>query len=721
MPTPISPGSPPQSRRRVQISPEPSRPSSGSTSGTSHSGGPLSSNYLMPPPLQTARRLAGRYEVAASPIGEGAFGRVYPAFDWMERREVAVKMLGRRVFDTLEEARRVLREIRLMAHFRRHPYIVDMYDVLEMPGVRSPPTLVLELMQCNLDELLTTNSRFNEGHAILFTKQILIALDVVHAANVMHRDLTTRNVLVHATEDREFHVKVCDMGLARAQPLEEEEDDALQFSRALSCAVTTRWWQAPEMLLRGRYDKSVDIWAAGCILGQMLRPHRGPESRPEEGCRRGLFKGRCTEETLGLITELLGPPPEHVLDKIGGLPFPDLEECRAPKDFAQYFQRPEGGPVSPAALHLLQCMLHLDPECRVTAHQALLHPYLFDKEDRYVRVPYREVYEPPPEDTEALPDMEAQIHAEVQALKGILKQPPVDIKRPVWRPLTPPKQSSFRWPGPRPTMVIPSPPREAAPPPLRVAVLSSPLSSAPSPSWRSGAVAPSPSRAVAPSPTRVVTPISPPPRQPTPPATIVVPIPAPEPAVHPAPEEIVREETNIAALVASLGVDTIRRPSSSGETMRSSVPRRRSPSHSHYSDFGAFGRTFPKSADDSLHQLFRQWTSFSEEHELEEENEIVREDNLSDYSLGRMETVFRDSDDDLGITRSMTEAAPLHPEVERPLTRFSGFQRSLTDAAVTSWAAVEPLTASGEGYGFRRPPFSCEEEPRPGFSPFAVS
>jgi len=38
----------------------------------------------------------------------------------------------------------------------------------------------------------------------------------------------------------------------------------------LTCAVTTRWWQAPEMLLHGRYDKSVDIWAAGCILGVPL-------------------------------------------------------------------------------------------------------------------------------------------------------------------------------------------------------------------------------------------------------------------------------------------------------------------------------------------------------------------------------------------------------------------------------------------------------------------
>eukprot|EP00669_Euglena_mutabilis_P001845 TRINITY_DN12428_c0_g1_i1.p1 TRINITY_DN12428_c0_g1~~TRINITY_DN12428_c0_g1_i1.p1 ORF type:complete len:351 (+),score=119.73 TRINITY_DN12428_c0_g1_i1:68-1120(+) len=325
---------------------------------------------------QGSRRLNGRYEISTNPLGEGAFGKVYEAIDWSRQQPVAVKKLGGRVFENHVEARRVLREIRFMAHFRAHPYIVDLFDIVELPG-HAPPILVMELMQCNLDELLTKNPHINEGHAIIFTKQILIALDVLHAAHVMHRDLTTRNVLIRLTEAREYHVKICDMGLARDQPDEEQDDDPMQFTRALTCAVTTRWWQAPEMLLHGRYDKSVDIWAAGCILGQMLRPYKSPQESlmSEEGCRRGLFKGYCEEETLGMIVALLGPPAPEVLTRIGGSDFPDLpEEGLGPVDFGAYFQQPEGGPVCPAGLDLLRRMLQFDPERRITAHRGSSTP-----------------------------------------------------------------------------------------------------------------------------------------------------------------------------------------------------------------------------------------------------------------------------------------------------------------------------------------------------------
>lgn len=65
---------------------------------------------------------------------------------------------------------------------------------------------------------------------------------------------------------------------------------------------------------------------------------------------------------------------------------------------------------------------------------------------------------------------------------------------------------------------------------------------------------------------------------------------------------------------------------------------------------------------------------------------------MSDYSLGRMETVFRDSDDDLGITRSMTEAAPLHPEVERPLARTPPLPAIIVVGYGAHFATVIPNT-----------------------------
>jgi p38 MAP kinase len=113
-------------------------------------------------------------------------------------------------------------------------------------------------------------------------------LKYVHSAGVVHRDLKPSNILVNENCD----LKICDFGLARIQDPQ------------MTGYVSTRYYRAPEIMLTWqKYDVEVDIWSAGCIFAEML------EGKP-------LFPGKDHVNQFSIITELLGTPPDDVIQSI---------------------------------------------------------------------------------------------------------------------------------------------------------------------------------------------------------------------------------------------------------------------------------------------------------------------------------------------------------------------------------------------------------------------
>ena len=111
----------------------------------------------------------------------------------------------------------------------------------------------------------------------------------MHSAGVVHRDLKPSNILVNENCD----LKICDFGLARIQDPQ------------MTGYVSTRYYRAPEIMLTWqKYDVEVDIWSAGCIFAEML------EGKP-------LFPGKDHVNQFSIITELLGTPPDDVIQTIG--------------------------------------------------------------------------------------------------------------------------------------------------------------------------------------------------------------------------------------------------------------------------------------------------------------------------------------------------------------------------------------------------------------------
>lgn len=110
----------------------------------------------------------------------------------------------------------------------------------------------------------------------------------MHSAGVVHRDLKPSNILINENCD----LKICDFGLARIQDPQ------------MTGYVSTRYYRAPEIMLTWqKYDVEVDIWSAACIFAEML------EGKP-------LFPGKDHVNQFSIITELLGTPPDDVIETI---------------------------------------------------------------------------------------------------------------------------------------------------------------------------------------------------------------------------------------------------------------------------------------------------------------------------------------------------------------------------------------------------------------------
>ncbi|XP_063115943.1 serine/threonine-protein kinase MAK isoform X2 [Cavia porcellus] len=274
-------------------------------------------------------------------LGDGTYGSVLMGKSNESGELVAIKRMKRK-FYSWDECMN-LREVKSLKKLN-HVNVIKLKEVIRE---NNHLYFIFEYMKENLYQLMKDrNKLFPESVIRNIMYQILQGLAFIHKHGFFHRDMKPENLLCMGPD----LVKIADFGLARE----------LRSQPPYTDYVSTRWYRAPEVLLRSSvYSSPIDVWAVGSIMAELytLRP---------------LFPGTSEVDEIFKICQVLGTPKKS--------DWPEGYQLAS----SMNFRFPQCVPInlktlipnaSSEAIHLMTEMLNWDPKKRPTASQALKHPY----------------------------------------------------------------------------------------------------------------------------------------------------------------------------------------------------------------------------------------------------------------------------------------------------------------------------------------------------------
>ncbi|XP_035997839.1 calcium/calmodulin-dependent protein kinase type II subunit gamma isoform X9 [Fundulus heteroclitus] len=272
----------------------------------------------------TSTRFTDEYQLYEE-LGKGAFSVVRRCVKKSSGQEYAAKIINTKKLSprgtVSQDHQKLEREARI-CRLLKHPNIVRLHDSISEEGFHY---LVFDLVTGGeLFEDIVAREYYSESDASHCISQILESVNHIHQHDIVHRDLKPENLLL-ASKMKGAAVKLADFGLA----IEVQGDQQAWFGFA-----GTPGYLSPEVLRKDPYGKPVDIWACGVILYILL---------------------------------------------VGYPPFWDEDQHKLYQQIkagAYDFPSPEWDTVTPEAKNLINQMLTINPAKRITAEQALKHPWI---------------------------------------------------------------------------------------------------------------------------------------------------------------------------------------------------------------------------------------------------------------------------------------------------------------------------------------------------------
>jgi len=239
-----------------------------------------------------------------------------------------------------------LREIQALHRLSPHPNVIRLIEVL-YDGPTGRLALVFELMDMNVYELIRGRRHYvAEDRVCAYMYQLVKAMDHMHRNGIFHRDIKPENILL-----ADEVLKLADFGSCRG----------IYSKQPYTEYISTRWYRAPECLLTdGYYNYKMDMWGVGCVFFELVALYP-------------LFPGANEVDQIAKIHAVIGTPPPALLAKM---------KQRSSHADAFAFAAVAGPGIAPLIAHaapdcidLIASLLRYDPDARLSARQALRHPY----------------------------------------------------------------------------------------------------------------------------------------------------------------------------------------------------------------------------------------------------------------------------------------------------------------------------------------------------------
>ena len=312
-------------------------------------------------------------------VGTGAFGDVFKARNKRTNETVAIKRM-KKSYNNWNKCIE-LKEVVALRKFNNSMHIIKLKELLRENNILY---FIFEYMDGDLlfimRELQNTSTKMR-GHMSrlalplnviqLYTYQIVNGLKLMHTNGFFHRDLKPENILImkykHSPENRLLDtVKLADLGLAK------QVWDRPPFTEY----VSTRWYRAPELLLHdSHYNSSVDMWALGCIIVEMIT------GKP-------IFPGTNEIDQILKIISIIGAPTVTTWPE--GLTLANQIKCKFPlisnpisisSYLTRYFKSDDlicytSNNTQHDCIDFISKLLILNPKHRLTTSQALQHQFL---------------------------------------------------------------------------------------------------------------------------------------------------------------------------------------------------------------------------------------------------------------------------------------------------------------------------------------------------------
>ncbi|TPP63744.1 Alpha subunit of casein kinase II [Fasciola gigantica] len=281
-------------------------------------------------------------------LGRGKYSEVFEGINITTNAKCVIKVLKP------VKKKKIKREIKILENLRGITNIITLEAVVKDPVTRTPALIFEHVENRDFKELYHTLTDYDIRYYMF---ELLRALDACHSMGIMHRDVKPHNVMINHPQRQ---LRLIDWGLAEFYHPGQE----------YNVRVASRYFKGPELLVDYQmYDYSLDLWSLGCVFASMI-------FRKEP-----FFHGHDNYDQLVRIAKVLGTDElfQYLSKYDIGLDsrFNEILGRHTKKRWERFVHAENQHLVSPEALDFLDKLLRYDHAERLTAREAMEHPYFY--------------------------------------------------------------------------------------------------------------------------------------------------------------------------------------------------------------------------------------------------------------------------------------------------------------------------------------------------------